>query len=192
MRNCLSITKYFVACSRLMSRLRSRPHSRPHSRPRPCPRPHLHHQYLSSHRQRIPPPQPPIYLRALCNALITINCRPVGLLESLPQCLRHFETLPMAVLFQEAHLSVANLTRARALVHRHPLVCYLFAGRPKQGSGSLGSLGQIKVVTASVMLVHVYMVAQASLHNIQTQYATVAELAPVALLQAYFMELSKP
>ena len=91
----------------------------------------------------------------------------------------------MAVMIQEAHLPVDRLTKARTLVHRLLPAYSLFVGRPQQGPGRPT---QIQVVT----LVHVYMAARASLLDVRTQYAAVAESAPGALQQAHFIRMSDP
>jgi hypothetical protein len=109
----------------------------------------------------------------------------VGLLEGLPHLIPAFDSLPMAVMIQEAHLPVDSLTKARALVHRLlPAYC-LFAGRPKKAPGLQK---RIQVVT----LVHVYMAARASLLDARTQFTEVALEAPDALLQAHFIRMSDP
>ena len=109
----------------------------------------------------------------------------MGLLEGLPHLTPAFDSLPMAVMIQEAHLPVDSLTKARALVHRLlPAYC-LFAGRPKKAPGLQK---RIQVVT----LVHVYMAARASLLDVRTQFTEVALEAPDALLHAHFIRMSDP
>ena len=109
----------------------------------------------------------------------------MGFLEALPHLIKLFESLPIAVLIQEAHLPVIRLDKARALVHRLLPAYSLFAGRPRRGPGHPT---QIQVVT----LVHVYMAARASLLDVRAQYETVAQSAPGALQHAHFIKMSDP
>ena len=106
----------------------------------------------------------------------------MGFLEALPHLIPIFESRPIAVLIQEAHLPVSRLDKARALVHRLLPAYSLFAGRSRRGSG------QTQVVT----LVHVYMAARASLLDVRIQYEGVAQSAPGALQHAHFIKMSDP
>jgi ribonuclease HI len=109
----------------------------------------------------------------------------VGFLEALPHLIKLFESLPIAVLIQEAHLPVRRLDKARALVHRLLPAYSLFAGRPRRGPGHPT---QIQVVT----LVHVYMAARASLLDVRAQHEAVMQSAPEALQHAHFIKMSDP
>ena len=114
-----------------------------------------------------------------------VNTGPVGFLEALPHFIKLFESLPIAVLIQEAHLPVGRLDKARALVHRLLPAYSLFAGRPRRGPGHPT---QIQVVT----LVHVYMAARASLLDVRTQYEAVTQSAPEGLQHEHFIKMSDP
>ena len=109
----------------------------------------------------------------------------MGFLETLPHLVPLFESLPIAVMIQEAHLPVNRLDKARALVHRLLPAYSLFAGRPRRGPEHPT---QIQVVT----LVHVYMAARASLLDIRSQFETVVQCAPEALKHAHFIKMSDP
>ena len=109
----------------------------------------------------------------------------MGFLETLPHLVPLFESLPIAVMIQEAHLPVNRLDKARALVHRLLPAYSLFAGRPRRGPEHPT---QIQVVT----LVHVYMAARASLLDIRSQFETVVQSAPEALKHAHFIKMSDP
>ena len=119
------------------------------------------------------------------NVVISLNAGPVGFLEALPHLVSALDSLPMAVMIQEAHLPIDRLAKARALVHRLLPAYSLFAGRLQRGPGQPT---QLQVVS----LVHVYMAARASLLDVRSQYEAVAASAPGALEQAHFIRMSDP
>ena len=148
------------------------------------PPPHIHPPDLH------PPPvhaprfslQPPPSASPSLPTLISLNVGPVGLVESFTSLLPIFDTLPIAVLFQETHLAPAALSALRRTVHKHlPLYC-VFAHRPK------GPPGLIQVVT----LVHVQMAARASLLETTQDLEEVRRDAPECHLQAHFLRMTDP
>ena len=139
-----------------------------------------------------PPPPPPLPRFSLqppppadsppLPTLITLNVGPVGLADSFASLLPIFEELPMAVLFQEAHLSSSALPAFRRTVHAHLPLYSVFATRTKRQKD------RIQVIT----FVHAQVAARASLLNIAQELEEARSAAPESNLQVHFLRLIHP
>jgi len=117
--------------------------------------------------------------------LVSLNVGPIGLIDSLESLGPVLALRPVALLVQEAHVSLAQLKAVRKQIHRHfPAYC-VFADNHKKLAN-----GKIDVLT----LVHVKMASRASLLDIRAQFKAmpIRDQVPDALARIHFVRLLDP
>ena len=117
--------------------------------------------------------------------MLSLNLGQHGIRAALPSLVRHFESRPGVVMFQECHCPQSALGELRRTAHTLlPAYC-VFACRPDK---SARRDTQIQVIT----LVHMQLAARACLLDVGQQLAAVAREAPDARSRTHFIRVIDP